>query len=274
MDKPRDLIANGKDLTPGMLEQCLVDAEDYYTAIIDLRYVGWIEPYSLVALAVFVQSQTLQDRLPRLTAPYDHTKANYLARMGVGEMIVSFGGQHDLPHVRRNDVGSALLELKRFDSEEAADELAVMVYDKVVHTDPVAASALHQSISELGQNVEQHSGRSNGFIAAQTTFKDSRVTFAIGDAGMGLLGSLQAMGFGDDEDVLEAVMLGGVTSTGDAGRGNGFRTARDLLTGKGGSLYAQTGVASRKEFANGRVDAARHPGMYVRGTLLQGAVDY
>lgn len=273
MDRPLDFVApQAVTLGPGSLAACLTDPSDHYEAIIDLRGVRWVEPYGLVALAVFAESQIQLNRLPRLIAPQDREKANYLERMGVGQIVESLGGRHNLRPVSRQDHSGHLLELRRFDSEQASDALGELVFDKLAATDITAARAMHQSISELGQNVTQHSGRPSGFLAAQSTHDGRKVMFSIGDSGIGLLRSLDSYAFQDEEEVLEAVMVGGVTSTGDQGRGNGFRLARELLTGKGGLLYAQTGCAHRTEYA-GRAVSHRHPSLFVQGTILQGVVD-
>lgn len=243
-----------------------------HKAVIDLRGVRWVQPYGLVALAVFAENQMRLRREIEVLAPRIATVSRYMDRMGFGDVIRAMGGTHNLLPSPRYDHGNDLLELQKFASEEAADALAALVYEKLVGSDADLASAMYQSIIELGQNVSQHSGRPSGFAAVASTHGGSRIAFAIGDSGKGMLASLESFNFTDDEDALESVMLGGISSTGDAGRGQGLRTARELLTGRGGVLVAQSGVALRFETQTGG-HPIRHPTAHVQGTILQGLVD-
>lgn len=273
MHKPSDLVVPaGGRLEPGSLSSLMRPATTPGFSMIDLRGLGWVTPYGLVALAIFAESQQRLGLVPTLIGPADHSVAAYVERMGAGDAIAGLGGTHDLITVRRHDVGTRLIELQRFDSETTVEDLAAMVYDRLSARDRAAAGALHKSICELGQNVTQHSGLASGYVAAQTTYDGSRVTFSIGDCGIGLRGSLTQFGFANDAEALSAVMDGGYSSTGDAGRGNGFRDARLLLIRNGGTLHAQSGTASVTSTAvtSRRFDAPLNP---LRGTILQGAVD-
>lgn len=268
-----DLTARGS-IEPGTLEKFLHPPKDPFVARVDLTDLTWVQPYGLVSLAVFVEAQGMLLRPAEVITPSRADVARYLARMGLGAIVDALGGYHELPPVRHNNMKGKLLELQAFDTEAAVEMLGELVFDKVCGTDERSATAMHQTICEIGQNVTQHSGRSAGYAAAQTTHGDTRVAFAIGDAGIGLKQSLQMFDFGNDADVLEAVMRGGVSSTNDPARGNGFKTARELITATGGVLHAQTGSATRTEHPGGRSSVRVHPAMNLRGTILQGRLDY
>ena len=186
-------------------------------------------------------------------------------------MIRDIGGRHDLPSVARyrND---ELVELQRFESPEQSDTLGEMVYNKIVGSDEGMADALNQSIAEMGQNVPEHSGVRNGYFAAQTTYQRQHVSFSIGDAGVGLTASLAEAGlaYDDDATTLEAVMKGGVTRTGEDGRGKGFVTARDKIVGADGTFFYQSGAAARLEQRGRSVTTRSDPDRLFPGTVLQG----
>lgn len=274
MHRSRDLVvAAGGALEPGTLDRCVLDGRHPGRTVVDLRHLRWIQPYGLVSVAVFIEAQLALGRKARVLTPLNSSVAAYVARMGLGEVVTGMGGTHDLPTIRRHTAEGRLLELQRFTSSSAAEQIAAMVYEKLVASDEPRAAAIHQSICELSQNVIQHSGRASGFAAAQTTHNDSRVAFAIGDSGVGLLESLSAHSFANDRDVLAAVMRGGVSRTGDVARGNGIRAARELLTARSGFLHAHSGNALRTEFA-ADVSERTHAAVFLRGTILQGTIDY
>lgn len=276
MFRPRDFIVRAGDTVgPGCMTRCLVDASTANLAFVDLRGARWFEPFGLVSIATFIESQLGLGRRTRLLAPQQTEVANYASRMLLGRVVEELGGTHDLPNVLHHHVGTSLLELQRFHTEDASGALAGLVHDRLAATDPHLARAMHQSLGEIGQNVHQHAQVGGGFIAAQVTRKGNgrEVAFAIGDAGIGLLKSLESRGFADDPSVLAAVMGGGVSRTDDPGRGNGFRTARDLLTAQGGVFFVQSGWASRVERAGGFSGPVTHPDTYVRGTVVQGRID-
>lgn len=266
-DQPHDLVCSGP-LRPGRLHLAVKDPQSPSVAQIDLRWNSWIEPYGLVALAIFIEHQAGLGRRPVVLSPVDLNVANYVSRMGLGPIVEHFGGSHDLPAVRRNETRE-LLELRQFSDETEVSALAEVVYDKLEPTSPTLASALHQSLIELGTNVPQHARREYGYAAAQTTHGGTLIRFAVGDAGVGLAGSLGEL-IVDEEAGLEAVMQGGLSSTGEPGRGQGIYSTREHVVNAGGVLFAHTGRSGRFETADGpRSDQYETP---VGGFLLQGVL--
>ncbi|KQX74487.1 hypothetical protein [Aeromicrobium sp. Root472D3] len=272
MDVARDLVVPwGAALQPGTLERCFSAPHRDDVAFIDLAHVTWVQPYGLTSLAVFAESQLRMGRDVVLERPKDDSVANYLSRMGLGGVISDIGGRHDLPSVARYP-SDELVELQRFVSPDQSDTLGQMVYNKIVDSDEGMADALNQSIAEMGQNVPEHSGVVNGYFAAQTTYRRKQVSFSIGDSGVGLTASLAGAGltFADDAATLEAVMKGGVTRTGEDGRGKGFVTARDKIVGMSGTFFYQSGEAARFEQQTRPVTKRSDPDRAFPGTVLQG----
>lgn len=211
-------------------------------SVINLRNLQWIDPAGLVALAVFAEAQADIGRPPYLYGPEDLSRARYLSRMHVGEVITDLGGVHDLPQTTEWDQEGKLLELQRFDGRQAAEALGRLVHERI--DDPHLAHAMHASICEIGINVPEHSGRDHGYIAAVTTYRASRMSFAVGDAGVGVLEPLLPLGFGAHSEVLRALLEVGVTRTGQAGRGRGIISTRGLVNARGGQVFMASGAAS------------------------------
>ncbi|TSD62173.1 sensor histidine kinase [Aeromicrobium piscarium] len=239
------------------------------TVTIDLSDASFVTPYGLVFIAVHAEHISRAGRRPLVIAPHDPHVARYIARMKLGGVIEGLGGTHDLPAVRHHDVGDRLLELQRVSDSARTDALAENVHDRLHPADRRAASAMHQSICEIGQNVFQHSGQPHGYIAAQS-YDGNRVSFAIGDGGVGLRRSLEPFRhFTDDLDVIDAVLHGGVTSTGKAGRGHGIAHTRGLIAARGGTLTVHTEETVRT-VSSSHQTLARRP---MSGTLICGDIN-
>jgi hypothetical protein len=246
-------------------------ASESGTALIDLRDATWVEPIGLVAIASYASAQAEGGREVYLAGPRDFHVANYLSRMRLGLAIEELGGEHDLNPVREQDQADTLLELRRFEDETGAEELAALVYERVVApSGDAVAGALHKSICEIGSNVPQHSGESFGFMAAQVTHGGHKIQFAVGDCGQGMTASLAPLGARTDEDALRMALEEGVTSTGQAGRGQGIRETRRLVNGLGGSVAMITGRARRTVWTT--VARRTTASAFFPGTLLQGEV--
>lgn len=261
-----DFIAPPR-LTAAAVHNCYAPGDPQSgLAIVNMRSLRWIEPAGLVAVAMFMDSQWRIGRTPKLIAPSDRQLGNYLSRMRVGELVRDFGGAHDLPAVRSWDQDGYLLELQRFDGADAPPELARLVEERL--RDETAAGAMHKGICEIGANVSDHSGQDHGYIAAVTTHNWSRVSFAVGDAGLGLMEPLAEKGFESDAHVMAALMHGGLSRLSDAGRGRGVQRTKEVVTEGQGTLYMASGKDHVLVDAHGL--RPHRNGTSLHGTLLQG----
>lgn len=272
MDTPRDLVVpNGQAFEPSTTCIYMRPASTDDVAAIDLSGVSWIPPYGLVSIAVFAENQISLGRDIALRGPASRDVANYASRMGLGDVISALGGTHNLPRVRRNDLAGNLIELRSFSGEEEVTEMAELVHDRVERRYPSMANAMHQSIIEVGANVGEHSEQEHGYIAAQVTHRGHRLSFAIGDSGVGIPHSLRDRGFRNDADALKAALKSGVTRTDDVGRGRGLARTKALITGIGGRLFVESGEASRWESREYGQDGPPQWAT-VRGTVLQAEI--
>lgn len=237
-----------------------------YWATINLRGLQWVDPAGLVALAVFAEEQASMGRRPYVFAPSDATRARYLSRMHLPWIIEELEGGHDLPQTTEWQQSDRLLELQRFDGRDAAEHLGFLVHERL--EDPELAHAMHASICEVGINVPDHSGRQHGYIAAATTYQSSRISFAVGDAGVGVLEPLLHRGYRTHGEVLRDLFEIGVSRTDVPGRGLGIIRTRRLVNDRQGQVFMSSGPAAVTAWP-GYVQQIGHTEP-LGGTILQG----
>jgi anti-sigma regulatory factor (Ser/Thr protein kinase) len=145
-----------------------------------------------------------------------------------------------------------------------------MVHGALSAADPETARSMYTAISELGTNVPEHSGREGGFLAAQLTHNQSRVRFAVGDAGSGLLAKMRTVGATNDIDAARLALQNRVTDTGVVHRGKGLAAVLRLVTRAHGSLYVGSGTGGLvvdRHHARTQMFSYRLRGTVIQGTL-------
>ena len=104
-------------------------------------------------------------------------------------------------------------------------------------------SAVSYLISEMTDNIVEHSGAARGWLAAQHYPRKGYLDLCSSDTGLTVLGSYQGMGFEDvlnDEIAIERALLG--VSTKDRERGFGIRTSHSMIVeGLKGSFLLVSG---------------------------------
>ncbi|HEX2903147.1 MAG TPA: hypothetical protein VHO01_06770 [Jatrophihabitans sp.] len=234
---------------------------------LNLVDVRWLDPLHLVGIAAEAQlAHRAGTRLRLVGVRAD--QANYAARMHLGRIVESFGGEHELPTVAERDQRDTLLEVRPLRDPADVEQLCSLVYNRVAATDPVAARALHVALAEVGDNVCQHA-RSIGFMAAQTIAEHGVLRFAVADAGVGLLATLTGLGAADDHQALE-LALSGRRQLSSPGHGYGLPRTVEMITRLNGELLLASGRAARKIEVGGRFD--RTLDNPYRGTIFEGAV--
>lgn len=228
---------------------------------------GWLHPCHLVGAAATAELACAAGPLT-VVRPNDFNRANYAARMRLGQVLDELGADHDLPVVRENDLSTELFEIRRLRTEDDARGLARLVADKIEPVDPRAAGVLWESITEIGINVRDHA-ESAGWGAAQTMSAAQEVLFAIADCGLGLLETLRGRGATTHRDGL-ALALSGTSRHDAADRGRGLTSTLSAVSGLGGDLYVVSGTATVTATTNDRrhLELARP----FQGTLVQGRV--
>lgn len=240
-------------------------------ALVDLSRAEWFTPFGLVSVLAFIDRQCRDGLLVAFVPPADRNKAGYLNRMRLGDRLDELGVAHTLPFVpSRNN--SNLMELHSFDSVSSMERLAQHIHDSVAPTDGKYARALYRSLSEAGENVELHSGLSNGFLAAQRTRdwgSTPTLRFAVADSGRGFLENLRPFGAQSYGEALQ-MALGGVSSVPGSGRRGGLKVLSGLLAGLGGTIVVSSGASMVSKDA--KSSAVRSFAEPFAGSVFEGVV--
>ena len=213
-------------------------------SVVDLRAATWFTPFGLVAICAFVDRHKRAGDEVQFLGPARTDISGYLFRMRLGVILEEMNVGHDL-HTVPSRPNTSLVELHSFGSEEEVSKLALHIQESVSH-DVAAGVALHRCLTEAGENVKEHSGLENGFLAAQTTrdFGGAPVLrFAVGDAGKGFRTNLSSHGAETDLAALRLGVVRGVSSAGGINRGRGLRQLSALLRAQGGTMSALSGRA-------------------------------
>jgi hypothetical protein len=235
------------------------------TRVVDLREVPWVDPVHLVSVAALAEAAQRDGLAFRLRGPSAPQRARYAARMQLGTVVTALGGEHDLPDPPAPAGAQTLVEVARLDTPIDMRRLAEHVYDRVAERDTDLAHALHQGISELGQNVFDHA-RSVGYVAAQTIPRRGELRFAVADPGVGLLATLTGEGARSDRSAID-LALAGVSRLGR--RGTGLPQTVGAVARLGGHFYLASGGAATTITPRRRVHST---GSDFRGTIVEGRV--
>lgn len=235
---------------------------------LNLRGMTFCDPMGLVGVAAIAERALRSGERVVVQAPRRLDVARYLARMRLGSVLAAMGAEHDLPDVRERDRQESLLELTRFEGARGAGELAAMIYSTVEPFDIASAAALHDGVSEAGENVVRHAQRRQGFVAAQKWYGGRQLHFAVGDSGVGVGQTLRAFGALDDEQALRLALKRGVTRTPDRSGGVGLSEILRHMSSLGGSLHILSGQAAVTARSNRTY--VQRGGIAFQGTLLCG----
>lgn len=229
------------------------------TVIVDLRRLGWMDPFGLVAVACVGDAADRAGREVEFHAPTDPTRANYIARMGLSAHLDRVGIDHGLPSVTHHDVSGRLVELMKFFSERGVEELCRLIYERLEEGGPTqgVAGDLYEAIAELGNNAVEHAGVAYGLMAAQVYERgtpDQRVVFAVGDVGIGIRESLRAGGYEprNDREALRLALRNDVSTSREAGRGHGLPDTCQLILGLEGRVRIRSGKSALTAYRNRR----------------------
>ncbi len=235
------------------------------TRVVDLREVAWVDPVHLVSVAALAEAARRDGLKFRLRAPTAPQRARYAARMRLGDVVESLGGEHDLPSVDDDSGAENLVEVAVLRAPPDVRRLAELVHERVRDLDGALAHALHQGVSEIGENVCEHA-RSVGYVAAQTIPRRGELRFAVADPGVGLRATLAARGADSDRGAIE-LALAGVSRTEHGG--TGVRQTVSAVTSLDGYFYLASGGASA--MVTGR-RSTHSSGATFDGTIVEGRV--
>ena len=183
-----------------------------------------------------------------IAPPHGGDCSKYLHRMGFHTVVNGFGIDCRLTPVRRHDTGDHLLELTRFASQpwewEALAERVFRIID--TRLGRRAAERLYAPVAELGANVIDHSWAADGYVAFQHYPRSGELRFAVADGGRGLMSSLgDAHTVHDDAHAIALAAQGGVSGTGEVGRGIGIGIASVIADSRqSGAVTLWSGAAA------------------------------
>lgn len=163
---------------------------------------------------------------------------------------------------------------KRFKTSDEQQNVVNEFMDVVMRNMNVSRdviSGLEWSINEITDNVLNHSKAENGGIVQVSTYpKNNSVSFAIADAGVGILQTLKEAIptlYSDIEALGEAVKAG-VTRNNDLGQGNGLAGTLRIATMSEGSFAITSGQAYMHVFGDDSKRLKRKEYEFFQGTLV------
>ena len=162
---------------------------------VDLLPLRFVAPCGLVALACEIEHRVALGENVDFHRPESVDAANCLSTMNLGTILEEWWGiRGALSPVRRRDLSGRILELRRYETEDGADELIEIVEQRLSHCLlRREAQPVMKAVRALATNAVEHSGTGVAYFAAQVYEPgrlSARVDFAVGDWGQGIRQSL------------------------------------------------------------------------------------
>lgn len=244
--------------------------------VFDMTSVKFIEPCGVMALVSAVRHCASQSSRRVLMTNLSEHLYQYLERMNLFEVAASW-----LEPVApldeawsRNANTIRLLELTPINTYE--DVTTVLERARGISTpwlSPDEISNLLRVVSELCQNIYQHSGDNHGCVLIQKYQSDQNqvsICLSVGDSGCGIRANLirRYPWLGKDPlDYVRAAMDGNHTSRSTKRGGLGLRTVRDIATAHRGYVTVRSETASVTDWGKGEVRNCRNL-THVAGTQV------
>lgn len=248
-----DLVVARRSLTLSNFARALRDLAPWDTpAVVDLSATEFVGPFGLAGLASVISNRMAACGDVQVRKPQHFSCANYLSRMGFGDLLQDLGVPCDSPiyPVSHQDHAGYLVELARFQDTHGSDGIANIVWQRLHgNVENGVVMGMHEATAELGANVSEHSASQvGGFIAAQTFYRDQRnehLVIAVADAGIGLRESLQRYGTLDDSQAISLALQRDVSGTDEPGRGQGLADLVEFVQTYGGTMVVLSGRTQR-----------------------------
>ncbi len=246
---------------------------------VDLLPLRFVAPCGLVALACEIEHHVALGENVDFHRPESVDAANCLSTMNLGTILEEWWGIRDaLSPVRRRDLSGRILELRRYENQDGADELTEIVEQRLSHCLlPREAQPVMKAVRALATNAVEHSGTGVGYFAAQVYEPgrlSARVDFAVGDWGQGIRHSLGGTTHTSPSEVsaIERAVRTGVSRYGpDPTRGTGLPFAVfDKAVARGGQITVRSGNGAVSFFPGGgrfRRRISPRPGVLVSGSI-------
>ena len=227
--------------------------------VFDMSGVTFIEPCGAIGLLSAVRHCATESKQKVLMKNIDAQIYLYLDRMDFFQVttlwlkpLTALGEEWS-----RNPHSINLLELtvvSGYEEMSAAIDRARDIFASCLSPDELAG--LLRVISELCQNIYQHSGDGHGCIMIQKYQPDQANAFiclSVGDSGCGIRANLikRYSWLGDDPvDFVRAAMDGSFTSRSHGRGGLGLRTVRDITAAHKGYVTVRSETAAVTDWGN------------------------
>lgn len=235
--------------------------------VFDMNAVSFMEPCGVIALLSAVRHCASQSDHPVLITNLSETLYSYLDRMNLFQVTKPWLSSPTPLNEAwgRNANTISLLELTPVNTYE--DVTTVLERARGIFTpwlSPNEIFSLLRVVSELCQNIYQHSGDTHGCVLIQKYQSEQSqvsICLSVGDLGRGIRANLirRYRWLGNDPlDFVRAAMDGNHTSRPTKRGGLGLRTVRDIATAHRGYVTVRSETASVTDWGKGEVRAFRN----------------
>ena len=259
------------ELTLATIEDLVELAMRRGAARLDLRDVGFIDPYALLLLGLVVRQRMEDGRPFDVLWPASRAVHDWMTAMRF------FADLRDraFPNLRARTTTKALQPITAIDDEHGIGAIVDGFEQRLSDRYPISSesrTSLIQIMLELFQNVPQHAnatGEIEGLHgrAAMQDYQDS-IFLAIGDDGVGFRGSLrlrEELGVETDAQALDAIVFRGISRFGDPGRGGELQRIARIVRAWDGVFVLRSGsaLAYFDELSGDVVDVGWFPGVQI-----------
>lgn len=229
------------------------------SGVLDLRHVRFIDPFGMIGILEAGIRFSSPDAARALLLPESEDVLRYLERMDFFRFAGRyFSLQPDHPVMQERYLRSAysdvLLEITPIEKSDDIHFIVRKVKDRAhtilarqLHYDERAINGFITSLSEVCQNIIEHSGNT-GFVGIQKyrfqKLNKNVVKIAVMDLGIGFRQSLsERVLLKSDADAIGQALLHGVSRYSEQGRGHGLTGVRRFVSQWNGKLMIRSGTA-------------------------------
>lgn len=227
--------------------------------VIDLSQVTFIDPYGMVGILEAGRLFKQEGNTRTLKLPESDNVMKYLERMDFFKFAAKFFniecvGDDLFDRYSRSSFSDVLLEITPI--EKSGDihfivgrvkERAHTILEKHLHYDEGAINGFIVALSEVCQNIVEHS-ENTGFVGIQKyrfqKLEKNVVKIAVMDLGIGFKKSLgERFDIKEDLDAIDRALFHAVSRYKDEGRGHGLAAVRRFTNKWNGKLSIRSGSA-------------------------------
>ncbi len=229
------------------------------SALIDLRDVTFIDPYGMVCILEIGELLKAEGIQKTIYLPESEEVLKYLERMNFFDYADNyFKLNPSEPKITgkylRSSYSDVLLEITPIEKSDdihfivgKVKERANAILKKHLHYDEKAINVFIVSLSEVCQNIIEHS-ETKGFVGIQKyhfqNLNKNVVKIAVMDIGIGFRKSLsKRFSLKNDFDAIDKALLHGASRYADEGRGHGLAAVRRFVNQWNGKLSIRSGTA-------------------------------